>query len=96
MILLFTGRGFLTVEDFKKAVSHIAPHLPTHTIELSFRYDQFFSTLEQCVLLSSFNVHFSLSSMLNNVIGYAPCILSVITSWIYCFITVSPSVCISN
>lgn len=30
-------RGFLTVEDFKKAVSHIAPHLPTHTIELSFR-----------------------------------------------------------
>ena len=25
------------VEDFKKAVSHIAPHLPTHTIELSFR-----------------------------------------------------------
>ncbi|XP_052057513.1 EF-hand calcium-binding domain-containing protein 11-like [Mytilus californianus] len=30
-------RGFLTVEDFKKAVGHVAPHLPMHAVELSFR-----------------------------------------------------------
>jgi hypothetical protein len=95
MILSFTGRGFLTVEDFKKAVSHIAPHLPTHTIELSFRYDQFFNTLKQCVLLSSLNVHFFWSSMLSEMLLVVS-FLSVIASWIYYFITVSPSVCISN
>ncbi|VDI61210.1 Hypothetical predicted protein [Mytilus galloprovincialis] len=30
-------RGFLTVEDFKKAVGHVAPHLPMHAVDLSFR-----------------------------------------------------------
>lgn len=36
-VYLYLGRGFLTVEDFKKAVGHVAPHLPMHAVDLSFR-----------------------------------------------------------
>ncbi|XP_066550712.1 EF-hand calcium-binding domain-containing protein 11 isoform X2 [Amia ocellicauda] len=33
----FPGRGFLTVEDFKKAFACVAPHLPERTVQEVFR-----------------------------------------------------------
>ncbi|XP_041122970.1 EF-hand calcium-binding domain-containing protein 11 isoform X2 [Polyodon spathula] len=40
---IFTGfdihcRGFLTMEDFKKAFASVAPHLPERTVQEAFRY----------------------------------------------------------
>ena len=36
-MFLFTGRSFLTVEDLKKALAQVAPHLAHHSIESAFR-----------------------------------------------------------
>ena len=32
------GKGFLTIEDLKKAFSQVAPHLGHHRLESIFRY----------------------------------------------------------